>query len=93
MFFRKRTAYDVYSSETLCRLIAVGVSKIAMTPEELESLMRGTFVNNQDYELNCQDWVQKTLERMATEGYLMSEEYEQGLDKPTMEAADEPKVL
>ncbi|CAK7232489.1 hypothetical protein SEUCBS140593_008278 [Sporothrix eucalyptigena] len=88
---QKRTSYE--NSATLVRLIPVGVTKNAITAEQLTSLMRNTPIKNDDYEFNCQAWVQKTLEGLAAAGHITNEEYAKGVDdmiEATMDGTDDP---
>ena len=92
--FEDGTNHQPQLEEKFVAQLEVGRTKTAMTPHQLASLMRRVPVLNDDYEFNCQSWVQLALERLSKDGYLTQEEYDDGVNdmvSETMKAADEPQ--
>ncbi|KAL3595618.1 hypothetical protein FPOAC2_09967 [Fusarium poae] len=90
--FEMRKNWDPTTSATFAKKVMVGKIQHPLTSSEVEQHMRSVTVGNDDYEFNCQQWVQMALLSLRHQGCLTEEQYDAGVNgmiDATMEAADE----
>jgi hypothetical protein len=91
--YETRTNYDPQSSRTFAKLIGVARTTKEATAAEITDVMRLTPVQNDNWEFNCQIWVETAVKRLYQQGYISEKQYFDGTDamvEATMEAVDEP---
>lgn len=90
--FERRDDFNPTVTRSFAKNVEVGTTKLALTSDELNTVLESVLVNNSDPEFNCQQWVQFALKMLLNKGYLTEKQYNTGLDgmiDATMEAEDE----